>query len=147
MFGLIYLIFTPINYAPAVLYFWFLEHTVFFHVSVHLQYYFIVWNLLPVFFPQKALFKGICKVFPQSLGSHFTLLYFPLHLICTSTIMTILYCTCCISFHKYLLTAYNMPDTFLNIGAITINKNKSLPTWNYCTIWTGETNINSYISM
>lgn len=44
-----------------------------------------------------------------------------------STIIIILYCTCDSSFSKYLLSAYNIPGTFLNAGDVTINKNRSRP--------------------
>lgn len=133
-----YLIFTSTSYALAVL------NYILPCLRTSAMLFSLHGMLLPAPPPphKKKMFKGI--LIKSSLNSQVVMSLFHYFLICTSTIIIILYCTCYISFSKYLLSAYNMPGTFLNAGHITMNKNRSLPTQNCCIIQAGETNnINS----
>lgn len=127
-----YLIFTSTSYALAVL------NYILPCLRTSAMLFSLHGMLLPAS-PTKKMFKGI--LIKSFLNSQVVMSLFRYFLICTSTIIIILYCTCYISFSKYLLSAYNMPGTFLNAGDITMNKNRSLPTQNCCIIQAGETNI------
>lgn len=128
-----YLIFTSTSYALAVL------NNILPCLRTSAMLFSLHGMLLPASLPPKKMFKGI--LIKSSLNSQVVMSLFRYFLICTSTIIIIFYCTCYISFSKYLLSAYNMPGTFLNAGHITMNKNRSLPTQNCCIIQAGETNI------